>query len=135
MYNLLYNNIVSTNLSLLFYCACSVGSNLDPMSTWNKSALVALTADLKEHVILNHGLNDKLEDVAGGFMSRAEAQAVRSKPNSPEQMGQLIVILLGKRNKDFNTFCEMLQNSNNSVWANQLQERARELKHKSGKHA
>ena len=110
-------------------------SNLDPMTKWNKSALVALTAKLKEHVILNHGLNDKLEDVAGGFMNRAEAQAVRSKQNSHEQMEQLIYILLGKRNKDFNTFCKMLQNSNNGVWADQLKEKARELKRKSGKHA
>ena len=112
-----------------------MGSNLDPMTKWNKSALVALTADLKENVILNHGLNDKLEDVAGGFMNRAEAQAVRSKQNSHEQMEQLIYILLGKRNKDFNTFCKMLRNSNNGVWADQLKEKARELKRKSGKHA
>ena len=112
-----------------------MGSNLDPMTKWKKSALVALTADLKENVIINHGLNNKLEDVAGGFMNRAEAQVVRSKQNSHEQMGQLIDILLGKRNKDFNTFCKMLQESNNGVWADQLKARARELKRKSGKHA
>lgn len=127
--------LVSTKLSLLFYCACSVGSNLVPMVKWNKSALVALTADLKEHVIINHGLNNKLEDAAGGFMNRAEAQVVLSKPNNHEQMEKLIDILLGKRNKDFDTFCKMLQNSNNGVWADQLKEKARELKRKSGKYA
>ena len=113
----------------------SVYGNLDPMKKWNKDALVALTADLKENVIMNHGLNDKLAIVAGGFMNEKEAQAVRSKPSNHDQMGELIHILLGKRNKDFSTFCKMLRESNNGVWADQLNERAKELKHKSGKHA
>ena len=43
-------------------------------------------------------------------------------------MGWLIEILLGKGDKEFNTFCDMLEKGNNRAWANRLRQRAREAK-------
>ena len=98
------------------------------MEEWNRDALVSLQGELKRNVIMNAGLADKLQTVAGGFLSRAEALAVESKPSNAEQMGQLIRILLGKSNADFRTLCRMLRMSNYSVWADQLERKAREFR-------
>ena len=81
-----------------------------------------------------HGLNNKLQKAAGGFMSREEALAVESKPSNAEQMGELIRILLGKGNADFRTFCTMLRQSNYSVWADELERKAREFRRETGAH-
>ena len=105
---------------------------MGPMEEWNRSALISLQEDLKLYVIVNTGLINKLQKAAGGFMSQAEAQAVESKPNNAEQMGELIRILLGKRNADFKIFYTMLQQSNYGVWAEQLERRAREFSRESG---
>ena len=104
------------------------------MEEWNKDALVSLQGELKENVIVNNGLNNKLQRAAGGFMARAEAQAVESKPSNAEQMGELIRILLGKRNADFRTFCRMLRQSNNGLWADELERKASEFRGEPGTH-
>ena len=36
----------------------------------------------------------------------------------------MIAILLGKRDNEFNTFCDMLERSNHSAWANRLRQEA-----------
>ena len=105
---------------------------MGPMEDWNKEALIALTAELKENVIVANGLCDKLQGPAGGFMSGMEAKVVTSKQNNAEQMGELIEILLGKSDEDFGTFCTMLRKVNYEVWANKLEEKAGEFKRKSG---
>ena len=107
---------------------------MDPMEEWNRDALVALQGELKLNVIMKTGLIDMLQTAAGGFLSRAEAQAVESKPNNAEQMGELIRILLGKGNADFRTFCKMLNQSNYSLWADQLERKAREFSGEPGAH-
>lgn len=67
-------------------------------------------------------------------MNATEEQAVQSKPNNADQMEELIKILLGKGNADFNIFCTMLRQSNNGVWADQLEEKAREFRRNPGTH-
>ena len=54
-------------------------------------------------------------------MTRAEAQSVR---NAKSPMRQLIDILLAKGDEEFNTFCDMLDRSNLSAWANSLRQKA-----------
>ena len=105
---------------------------MGPMKKWNRDALDALRGKLKENVIMNHGLNDKLVTVAGGFMNGAEAQAVQSKTNNAEQMGELISILLGKSDADFGTFCAMLRAVKYEVWANELEKNAEMFKQTPG---
>ena len=102
------------------------------MSPWNRDALVSLRGDLKLKVSMSTGLSDSLEEAAGGFMSPREAQVVREQQGSSEQMGKLIEILCGKRDKDFRTFRHMLQRTNNGVWANELKKTAKKIKKEKG---
>ena len=113
---------------------CSADSDTGPMEEWSRAALVSLQGDLKMNVIMKNGLNNKLQKAAGGLMSREEALAVESKPSNAEQMGELIRILLGKGNADFRTFCTMLRQSNYSVWADELERKAREFRREPGAH-
>ena len=113
---------------------CSTDSDMGPMEEWNRNALISLQEDLKLHVIMNTGLINRLQRAAGGFMDRVEAQAVESKPSNAEQMGELIRILLVKRNADFKIFCTMLRQTGNSVWAAELERKASEFRGESGIH-
>ena len=114
---------------------CSTDSDNSLMAEWNKDALLSLRKNLKLNVLMNTGLMDNLQKAAGGFMNRAEAQLVESKPSNAEQMGELIQILLGKRNADFKIFCRMLRECNYSSWANELEKKAREFRGEQGMYA
>ena len=103
-------------------------SAVHPMSPWNHQALVSLRGNLKLRVLMETGLGDKLEKVAGGFMDELEAQTVREQPGNIKQMKKVIDILLGKADKDFTTFLKMLRDSNNKVWAEELEKRAEQFK-------
>ena len=103
-----------------------IGGDTGPMSSWNNDALLFLREKLKCHVSMNTGLSDKLEKAAGGFLSQYEAITIRELPSSIAQVDRVIETLRGKGNKDFQTFCTMLCNSNQVVWANEL-ERVAEL--------
>ena len=127
-------SLVVTDLPAAPLSCCSTDSDTGPMEEWNRDALVSLQGDLKLNVIVKTGLIDKLQTAAGGFLSRAEAQAVESKPSNAEQMGELIRILLGKGNADFRTFCRMLCQSNYNMWADQLERKAREFRGEPGLH-
>ena len=100
------------------------------MSDYNSSALIAFREKLKTNVAMKPHLIGMLEEQAGGFMARAEAQSVRSAKDS---MGRLIEILLGKGGKEFNTFCDMLERSNHRGWANSLRQEAKPNRQKKGK--
>ena len=128
--------MVVTDLPAAPLSCCSTDSDMGPMNKWNRAALVSLQGELKLKVIIKTpaGLSDKLQKAAGGFMDEGEAQAVESKPSSAEQMGELIRILLGKGNADFRTFCTMLRESNYSVWADELERKAREFRGEPGAH-
>ena len=112
---------------LVSWCVL-VLSAVHPMSPWNHQALVSLRADLKLHLLMETGLGDKLEEAAGGFMNRFEAQTVREQLGNMKQMDKVLDILLGKANKDFATFLKMLWDSNNKVWAEELEKRAEQFK-------
>ena len=91
------------------------------MSDHNSKALIALRPDLKINVKMRPLLMDMLQPPAGGFMHPAEDQTVR---NAENPMEELIAILLCKGDKEFNTFCDMLESSNHSAWANRLRQKA-----------
>ena len=98
------------------------------MSPWNHQALVSLREELQLSVLMESGFGNRLQKAAGGFMTRFEAQTVREQPGNIKQMDKVIDILLGKADKDFTTFLEMLQDSNNKVWAEELKKRAEQFK-------
>ena len=131
---LLRTCLVMTTLPAAPLSCCSTESDTGPMKEWNKDALVSLQGKLKLNIMVNMGLIDKLQRAAGGFMDQAEAQAVESKPSNAEQMGELIRILLGKRNADFRTFCTMLRETNNGLWADELERKASEFRGEPGTH-
>ena len=107
-------------------------STAHPMSPWNQDALVSLRKKLQLHVLMETGLSNKLEKAAGGFMNAFEATTVREQPGNIQQMGKVIDILCGKRDKDFSTFLQMLRSTNNKVWADELRKKAKKLKRKKG---
>ena len=90
------------------------------MSDYNSNALKALQRRLKTRVVMEE-LIDMLEPPAGGFMNESEAQSVL---NAKSPMRQLIKILLSKGDKEFNIFCDMLEESNHSEWADSLRQEA-----------
>ena len=98
------------------------------MSPWNDGALVALKGKLMLNVMTSTGLNNKLEKPAGGFMDRAEAQSVTRLQGDGPQIERIIDILRGKGDKEFDIFCDMLQKSNNGLWASELKKEAQKLK-------
>ena len=61
-------------------------------------------------------------------MTREEAQSVANQKSDGEQMAQVIQILRGKRNADFQIFCQLLQQSNYGLWAIELQKAAEDFK-------
>ena len=101
------------------------------MSKWNVDALVALKGELKLNVKMI-ALANILEIPAGGFMSRAEAQSVRAMTGDDQQMELVIEILLGKGDKEFAIFCQMLRQSNYQVWARELELEAEKFKTSDG---
>ena len=103
-----------------------------PMSSWNVAALLSLRESLKLNVLMNTGLSDKLEKEAGGFMSQREAQMVRELPTSSAQVDRVIETLRGKRDEDFQIFCQMLRNSNQDVWADELERLSEQFKQGGG---
>ena len=119
-------------IPLLSFCAITY-SAAQPMSPWNIDALVSLQGDLKLKVLMSTGLSDKLQIAAGGFLNAAEAQQVSKQHGNDEQIAKLIEILKGKQDKDFITFLSMLQDTNNEVWAKELEKRAEKFKRENSK--
>ena len=104
------------------------GGDTGPLSSWNNDALLFLKEKLKLKVLMNTGLLDRLERAAGGFMSEYEAKTVRELPSNIAQVNRVIEILRGKGDKDFMTFCKMLRDSNQVVWADELERVAEQFK-------
>ena len=91
-------------------------------------ALSSLQERLKNHVQLQHGLGDKLERAAGGFMDKGEAIKVKELLGNSSQMEMVITILRGKSDEDFEIFCKILQESNNNTWADEVKKKAEQFK-------
>ena len=103
-----------------------------PLSSWNNDTLLFLKEKLKLEVLMNTGLIDNLERAAGGFMSEYEAKTVRELPNNIAQVDRIIEILRGKGDRDFKTFCKLLRDSNQVVWADELNRVAEQFKRGKG---
>ena len=96
------------------------------MDSWKKYALVSLENDLK----VNLGMTDlvgRLERPAGGFMTELERMHVEEVQGGSERVGRIIGILRGKGNKEFDIFLKMLKDSGNEVWADKIEESARQF--------
>ena len=103
-------------------------SAVHPLSPWNHQALVSLREKLQLNVLMESGLGNRLEKAAGGFMTRFEAQTVKEQPGNTKQMDRVIKLLLGKADEDFTTFLKVLRDSNNKVWAAELEKMSEQFK-------
>ena len=103
------------------------------MREWNRGALTCLKGDLKLNVkVKESGMLDMLEiPTPLGFLNRAEMQTVAAMGNNMEQMDKVIELLLGKEDKCFSNFCDILTKSNNEVLAHCLMMKAQELQQRS----
>ena len=118
------------------YCGCILAMYIiilcvvlypGPMSEWNTNALVKLKGELKLNIKMIK-LIDILQTPAGGFMDSAEIQNVKAMIGDAQQIEQVIGILLGKGNKEFTIFCQLLRRSNYKGWAHQLELEAEKFK-------
>ena len=118
------------------YCRCTIAMYIivlcvvlfpGPMSEWNTNALVKLKGELKLNIKMIK-LIDILQTPAGGFMDSAEVQSVKGLTGDAQQIEQVIGILLGKGNKEFTIFCQLLRRSNYEGWAHQLELEAEKYK-------
>ena len=107
-------------------------STAHPMSPWNRDALVSLREKLQLRILIGTGFGNRLEKAAGGFMNEFEAATVREQPGNTQQMGKVIEILLGKGDKDFSTFLQILRKTNNEVWAEEIERKAEEFRREKG---
>ena len=57
---------------------------------------------------------------------------MRAKTGDAQQIEEVIDILRGKGDKEFATFCQMLQKSNYQVWARELELEAEKFKTSDG---
>ena len=134
-----YNLNLELDLTHMFYtmwlCGPPFHLHAVPMREWNRGALICLKGDLKLNVkVKESGMLDMLEiPTPLGFLNEAEMQTVAAMGNSMEQMDEVIELLLGKEDKCFSNFCDILTKSNNEVWANRLRMKAQELQSSSGK--
>ena len=94
--------------------------------------MVSLREELQLHVLMETGLGNRLEKAAGGFMNEFEAATVKQQRSNIKKMDKVIEILLGKGDKDFGTFLQMLRSTNNNAWAEELERKVQELKGKKG---
>lgn len=104
------------------------------MSPWNDGALAFFRDQLKLNVSLKTGLGDKLEIAAGGFMDRTEARIALDKPDNMAKMDEVIECLRGKGDKEFEVFLKLLKQTNNKLWAEQLEKKAQELRESGALH-
>ena len=81
---------------------------------------------------MNTGLIGKLEIAADGFMSQNEAMTVRELPNNSAQIDRVIEILQRKNDESFQKFCKLLRDSNQVVWADELERVAEQFKRGKG---
>ena len=104
------------------------------MREWNTNALICLRGDLKLKAnVRKSGMLDMLAiPTPLGFLNQHEMKNIKALNDDMEQMEMIIDFLLGKEDKCFGNFCEILTQSNNGSLATSLNKKAEELRRGSG---
>ena len=107
----------------------------EPMTEWNRSALICLRGDLNLNVNLKgSGMLPMLAiESPQGFLNQYEMRNIKALSNEMDQMDKIIDFLLGKEDNCFSKFCDSLIKSGNRTWGEQLKMKAEEFKRGSGK--
>ena len=86
--------------------------SLEPhtMADRRKKSLQKYHTDLRTGIIVSYFL-PKLHREAGGFLTDVESETIAAKKSSGnvEQVDELIRVLLTKESKDFDYFCDVLE--------------------------
>jgi hypothetical protein len=88
-----------------------------------QDALAKCEASLRVKVNVS-SLLPKLEVVAGGFMTQEERYSVEDAEKGTAQVSAIIRILRRKEEKDFLSFCKILESTGNEVSAQELRKSA-----------
>ena len=108
------------------------------MRLWNTEALQSMRQELGR-VEMDVVMIKKLEkvDIPSpaniGFLSHEQLQVVESETTHAEQMNKVIDYLLEKEDKNFEYFCQILEQSAFEARAKMLKDRAEEVKIHLGK--
>ena len=97
------------------------------MDDGHKSALRRHHAELRSGIKVNNLLPD-LHCAARGFLTDVERDEVSSKSCNVSQVDALIEILLTKENKDFDSFCRVLEKGKYRWWSEVLSQSASSTK-------
>ena len=89
------------------------------MDAARKRALRRYSPELRTGFIVNNLLPD-LHCDAGGFLTDVESLKISSKSCNVSQVDELIVILLTKENRDFDSFCRVLKKGGCVRWSEKL---------------
>lgn len=92
------------------------------MDEGRKKALRQQQEDLRTGIIVNN-IFPSLHKHAGGFLDDVELERVISKEGNVAKVDELLAILRMKENKDFDSFCTIVER-NNPTRANKLREAA-----------
>ena len=100
-----------------------VPSDSEPMSEAYRKSLYAVRPEFEEKVLVNNILS-KVHMDAGGFLNDHEEEEVTACSTNREKMRVLLKTLRTKKNKDFVTFCEVLESSGYQHFATKLKKAA-----------
>ena len=97
---------------------------LKPMSENRRKSLTVLLPEFQTKLLLGN-IKSGLHTDAGGVLNDLEMDEVFWCERSPaKQVAELIRILRGKSNADFEAFCRVLIKNGYACWARKLKEKA-----------
>ena len=97
--------------------------DLKPMSENRRKSLTALLPEFQTKLLLDN-IKSHLHTDAGGVLNDLEMDEVFCERSQAKQVSELIRILRGKSDADFEAFCRVLINNGYACWARQLKEKA-----------
>ena len=89
------------------------------------SAIRSHHSKLRTGIIVNNLLPD-LHCDAGGFLTDVESAKISSMTCNVSQVDELITVLLTKEDRDYDTFCRILQKGGYPGWSEKLNCSARQ---------
>ena len=104
-------------------CSDKVPFDSEPMSEAYSKSLYAVRPKFQKKVLVDNILSEVHKD-AGGFLNDYEEEDVMACSTNREKMRVLLKTLRSKTNKDFMTFCEVLESSGYRHFAIELKKAA-----------
>lgn len=91
-----------------------------------ESALRGQHLAMRQSISVSNVLRD-LRCGEGGFLTEEEYASITDQSDNAEQMDELMKVLLTKKDKDFESFCNLLEKHSYRWWSEKLKEAAGKL--------